>query len=58
MNANILCRSPELKPLQERPYPGHVLISFLCDSDNKNLSILTDISVLLILATIQIWLLI
>ena len=22
--------------LKERPYPAHVLISFWCDSDNKN----------------------
>ena len=22
--------------LKERPYPGRVLISFWCDSDNKN----------------------
>ena len=44
--------------LKERSYPAHVLISFWCDSDNKNFfkniflrfRILADISVLLILA--------
>ena len=47
--------------LKERPYPGHVLKRFWCDSDNENLiflrfSILADtcISVLLILAIIKI----
>ena len=44
--------------LKERPYPGRVLISFWCDSDNKKLGflrfgILADISVLLILAIIK-----
>ena len=42
--------------LRERPYHGRELKSFWCDSDNKNFdfsrfSILTDISVLLILAS-------
>ena len=46
--------------LKERPYPAHVMISFLCDSDKKDLiflviRILADISVLLILAIIKIW---
>ena len=46
--------------LRERPYQGHVLKWFWCDSDNRNFdflrfSILTDISVLLILAIIKIW---
>ena len=46
--------------LKERPYPGRVLKSFWCDSDNKKMiflrfSILADISVLLILAIIKIW---
>ena len=45
--------------LKERPYPANVLISFLCDSDNKTLifllfRILADISVLFILAIIKI----
>ena len=45
---------------QEEPYPGHVLISFWCDYDNKNLyfftfRVLADISILLILAIIKIW---
>ena len=44
---------------KEYPYPGCVLISFLCDYDNKNFfllfGILADISVLLILAIIKIW---
>ena len=26
---------------QEEPYPGHVLISFWCDYDNKNLYFFT-----------------
>ena len=39
--------------LKERPYPGHELKSFWCDSDYKNLDflrfcILADISVLFI----------
>ena len=70
MATKILCRSLELKPLhgfvsclvqgKERPYPGRVLISFWCDSDNKNFfflrfRILAYISVLLILAIIKIW---
>ena len=46
--------------LKERPYSTHVLISFWCDSDNKNYDflrfrILVDISVLFILAIIKIW---
>ena len=47
---------------KEEPYPGRVRISFWCDYDNKNLyfltflKILADISVLLILAIIKIWL--
>ena len=46
--------------LKERPYPAHVLISFWCDSDNKNFDFLrfrifADISVLFILAIIKIW---
>ena len=46
--------------LKERPYSAHVLISFWCDSDNKNFDflrfrILADISVLFILAIIKIW---
>ena len=45
--------------LAERPYPAHVLISFCCDSDNKNFflrfRILADISDLFILAIIKIW---
>ena len=41
------------------PYPGRVLISFWCDSDNNNSHflrfwILADISVLFILAIIKI----
>ena len=45
--------------LKERPYSA-VLISFWCDSDNKNFDflrfrILADISVLFILAIIKIW---
>ena len=41
---------------KEKPYPGCVLISFLCDYDNKNfLVFLADISVWLILAIIKIW---
>ena len=45
---------------KEEPYPGRVLISFLCDYDNKNLHFLrlrtlADISVLLILTIIKIW---
>ena len=45
MAAKILCRSLELEPfygfgfmfgLKEKPWPGHVLISFWCDSDNNN----------------------
>ena len=48
------------KGSKEEPYPDHVLISFWCDYDNKNLyflrfRILADISVLLILAVIKIW---
>ena len=44
--------------LKEIPYPGRVLTSSWCDSDNKNLDfflfrILGDIS--LILAVIKIW---
>ena len=27
--------------LKERPYPGRVLISFWCDSDNKNFDFFT-----------------
>ena len=27
--------------LKERSYPAHVLISFLCDSDNKNFDFFT-----------------
>ena len=39
--------------LRERPYSAHVVISFRCDSDNKNYNflrfrILADISVLFI----------
>ena len=45
--------------LKKRIYPAHVLISFWCDSDNKNLDffrfiLLADISVLFILAIIKI----
>ena len=41
--------------LGERPYPAHVVISFWCDSDNKNFYFYTfNISVLLILAIIKI----
>ena len=47
--------------LKERHYPAHVLISFWCDSDNKNFHffilrsrILADIPVLFILAIIKI----
>ena len=45
--------------LRERPYSAHVVISFWCDSDNKNYNflrfrILADISVLFILAIIKI----
>ena len=41
--------------LKERPYPAHVLISFWCDSDDKNIDFFTfqifaDILVLFILA--------
>ena len=40
-------------------YPAHVLISFWCDSDIKNIDfsklILEDISVMFILAIIKIW---
>ena len=42
MAAKILYLSLELEPLcfmfdlKERPYSAHVLISFWCDSDNKN----------------------
>ena len=43
MAAKILCRSLELEPLYgfvsclvQRKDPTHVLISFWCDSDNKN----------------------
>ena len=41
-------------------YPGRVLISFRCDSDNQNFiflrfRILADISILLILAIIKNW---
>ena len=45
--------------VRERPYPGRVLISFWCDSDNNNFLsrsiILADFSVLLILAIFKIW---
>ena len=41
--------------LKEKPYAAHVLISLWCDADNKNFRILTDISVLFILAIIKIW---
>ena len=46
---------------KEEPYTGRVLISFWCDYDNENCNflrfrILADISVLLILAIIKIWL--
>ena len=41
--------------LKEIPQPGRVLISFWCDSDNKNFVILADISVLLFLVIIKIW---
>ena len=45
---------------KEEPYPGRVLTSFWCDYDNKTyiflrLRILAHISVLLILAIINIW---
>ena len=45
--------------LTERPYSAHVLISFWCDSDNKNydffhFEILAGISVLFILGIIKI----
>ena len=31
----------DLFGLKERPYSAHVLISFLCDSDNKNYDLFT-----------------
>ena len=36
--------------LKERPYPGHMLINFWCDSDNNKLhfGILGDISVFIL----------
>ena len=45
--------------LKERPYSAHVLISFWCDSDNKNydflrFKILADFSVLFILVIIKV----
>ena len=48
--------------LNERPYSAHVLISFWCDSDNKNYDflyfrILADFSVLFILVFFKICLL-
>ena len=44
--------------LKEKSYSAHVLISFWCDSDNKNYDFyvfLADISDLFILAIIKIW---
>ena len=44
--------------LRGRPYSAHVLISFWCDSDNRNYGVFyvteSDISVLFILAIIKI----